>query len=142
MIEKVINGISATIDNYFDSEYPIYAEDIEQGLQEPCFFIAVLAPTHKQMLGNRYLLTIPVDVHYFPGTANKHLEINRVAAQLMYLLRRITLTDGQTQLNGFDMHYEVVENVLHFFVTYKPFVQYPVEAVTLMDDLTQNQESR
>lgn len=134
----MINDIVAAISNAIYAEYGqnkrIYTESIEQGFKEPCFFIAVLEAEQSRYIGNRYKLTVPVDVHYFPGTKAKRREMQDVAQVLHFSLQRITLADGD-MLNGYALHWEVVEEVLHFFVTYKPIVRYASEPETAMGDL-------
>ena len=70
MLNKIITGISQALDAEFNSEeneeYTIYTEDVEQGLEEPCFFIFSLKPSSKQLVGNRYDRKYPFDIHYFP----------------------------------------------------------------------------
>lgn len=37
MINKIIDGISISLNAEFGDDYKIYTESIEQGLKEPCF---------------------------------------------------------------------------------------------------------
>lgn len=46
-----------------------------------------------------------------------------VAMRLQFSLERIALLDGDL-VNGADVHYEIVDGVLHFFITYKMVVRY------------------
>lgn len=123
MINDIISGITNGIYEEFGSGYKIYTEDVEQGLDEPCFFIAVLDAKQVRIVGNRYKLTAAVDVHYFPSTKAKNKEMQEAAQRLYAVLQRITLLDGD-MLNGFDMSWDVVDEVLHFFVSYKPTLKY------------------
>ena len=123
MVNDIVNGISKAIYDEYGKKCKIYTESIEQGFKEPCFFIAVLDSDQARIIGNRYQKTIAVDVHYFPGTKAKNKEMRSVAEALYSILERITLLNGD-MLNGFQLHYETVEEVLHFFVTYKPIVKY------------------
>lgn len=40
MVNGIIGGIAAAISNEFGDDYTIYTEEIEQGFNEPCFFIS------------------------------------------------------------------------------------------------------
>ena len=127
MVNDIVNGISKAIYDEYGAGCKIYTESIEQGLSNPCFFIAVLDSDQARIIGNRYQKNIAVDVHYFPGTKAKNKEMRRVEEALYSILERITLPNGD-MLNGFQLHSEPVKEVLHFFVTYKPIVKYQQEA--------------
>ena len=135
MINDIISGITNGIYQEFGSGYKIYTENIEQGLTEPCFFIAVLEAQQTRIIGNRYMLTAVLDVHYFPATKAKNKEMQAAAQRLHSILQRITLLDGD-MLNGFDLNWETVEDVLHFFVSYKPTVKYQQAAEEAMAEVT------
>lgn len=131
MVNEIVNGITKAIYDEYGAGYKIYTESIEQGFKEPCFFIAVLDSDQARIIGNRYQKTIAVNVHYFPATKAKNKEMHGVAETLYSILGRITLHNGD-MLNGFQLHYETVEDVLHFFVTYKPIVKYQQDAEETM----------
>lgn len=101
----------------FGAEYKIYQNDVEQGLKEPCFFIAVLKPDISPLLNNRFMSRNPLDIQYFPVSGRNNDEMFRVAGNLMECLAFITLPNGDV-LHGTAMSYEVVDGVLHFFVNY------------------------
>ena len=44
MLNEIIKGISMALNAAFGDGYEIYQNDVEQGLKEPCFLIAVLQP--------------------------------------------------------------------------------------------------
>lgn len=123
MINDIISGITNGIYEEFGSGHKIYTENIEQGLSEPCFFIVLLEAQQSRIIGNRFMLNASFDVHYFPSTKAKNKEMQEAAQRLYGVLQRITLLDGD-MLNGFDLKWEMVEDVLHFFVSYKPTVKY------------------
>ena len=120
MINKIIDGISVAINSEFGDAYEIYTESIEQGLEEPCFSILCLNPAIDQGLGRRYFRTNQFCVHYFPYTSEKQLECYTVLNRLMGALETIEV-DGDL-CRGTQMHGEVVDNVLSFFVNYDMYV--------------------
>ena len=61
MIRKVVEAISNALNENF-SNTEIYINEIKQGFQEPCFFIQLLNPNEKQILGNRYKQKIDLDM--------------------------------------------------------------------------------
>jgi len=120
MINEITDAISVTINTGFDDTYEIYTESIEQGFKEPCFSILCLNPTVEQFLGNRYFRTNQFCIHYFPSSNEQRSECYDIAETLFSLLEYITV--GTDTIRGTDMHFEVVDDVLSFFVNYDMYV--------------------
>ncbi len=137
MVNDLIDGISVKLNQVFGDGVRIYSESVKQGLKEPCFFIAVLNPTQSPMIGVRYFRQHPFDIHYFPSKTGGNQEIQDVASDLFEALEYITLLNGDL-VRGTEMHYEKVDDVLHFFVKYNMFVYKQVEKADLMETLTVN----
>ncbi len=138
MINKIITGISQTLDAEFNSEeneeYTIYTEGIEQGLENPCFFIFSLKPSSKQLVGNRYERKYPFDIHYFPKDKdNYNNEINEVTERLFTALEYISVDDGL--IRGTNMNAETVDNVLHFFIDFNMIVKKEIPKDPYMEEL-------
>lgn len=138
MVNDLIDGISVKLNQVFGDGYRIYSEDVQQGLKEPCFFIAVLNPSQTQVMGNRYFRQHPFDVHYFPVKLGNNEEIQGVASKMLDALEYITLLNGDL-VRGTEMHYEKVDDVLHFFVQFNMFVNKVVESDP-METLTVNND--
>lgn len=51
MLNEIIKGISMALNAAFGDGYEIYQNDVEQGLQEPCFLIAVCNRKLPRCLG-------------------------------------------------------------------------------------------
>ena len=135
MVNNIIDGISIKLNQVFGDGTRIYSETVKQGLEEPCFFIAVLNPSQAKMIKGRYFRQHPFDVHYFPtNTDGKNKEIQSVASQLLDGLEYITLTNGDL-VRGTNMNYEVVDGVLHFFVQYNMYIK-KIEVSDDMETLT------
>lgn len=130
MINDIIDGLSVALYDAFPS-CKIYSEQVKQGLQEPCFFIDTVTSLEKPLLKDRVKREIELDIHYF--TKGDNAERQRVAADLYQLFKFVTLLNGDT-LRGWKLSHEIVDGVLHFYVTFKPILRaVPVE-VDLMDD--------
>ena len=136
MINKIISGISVAINSEFGDPYEIYTESIEQGLVEPCFSILCLNPTINQKLGNRYFRRNQFCVHYFPSSDEKQSECHSVTERLMDALEIITV-DGDL-CRGTNMHCEVVDNVLSFFVNYDMYTYKEKPVETAMETVNHN----
>lgn len=150
MINKIITGISQALDTEFNSEneeYTIYTEDVEQGLENPCFFIFSLKPSNRQLVGNRYERKYPFDIHYFPkDESNYNNEINEVTERLFTALEYISIDSGL--IRGTNMNAETVDNVLHFFIDFNMIVRKEIpkdpymEELELMEEVKINDQER
>lgn len=133
MVNDIVSGVTKAIYDAYGDGCRIYTENVEQGLQEPCFFVALTSCDQTRIVGNRYQKNIAVCVHYFPKGKAKKREMQDAAGVLYYVLERIALSDG-TMINGFWLHDEMADDVLHFFVTYRPIVMYQTEEEASMEE--------
>lgn len=117
MLNDIVKGVAKQLGAVFGEGYRVYQNDVKQGLQEPCFFIAVLNPSLEPLLGSRRMKRVPLDVHYFPEDPGNNADLAETGDSLLEALEYITLPDGNL-LRGTDMSYQVVDGVLHFFVSY------------------------
>ena len=117
MLNEIIKGISMALNTAFGDGYEIFQNNIEQGLKEPCFFISILKPEIIPMLGRRFIQRNPFDIQYFPTSPGNNAEMITAAETMIGALDFITLPGGDL-LHGTSVNYEVVDNVLHFFVNY------------------------
>ena len=117
MLNEIIKGISMALNTAFGDKYEIFQNDIEQGLEEPGFFIQVLKPDLSPLVGQRSMKHNPFDVMYFPTAPGNNAEMFTVAETLMECLTLISLPNGDL-LHGTGMNYEVVDGVLHFMVNF------------------------
>ncbi|MFJ7971319.1 DUF6838 family protein [Psychrobacillus sp. NPDC096389] len=131
-IKDVITAISIKLYETFGEAYEIYTESIEQGFQEPAFFISLLNPDKNQVIGNRYHKTLPFDIHYF-GRGN--MDAYGTLDKLMDEMEYIKLLNGSL-LRGTKMKGEVVDGVLHFFVHYNFHVYKATDPVPMMEELS------
>ena len=136
MVNKIMDGISVAINSEFGDDYEIYTESIKQGLNEPCFSIICLNPTINQFLGKRYFRTNQFCIHYFPKSEEQKFECNEVAERLLVTLEHIIVDDDI--FRGASMHYEIVDDVLNFFVNYDSFVYKEVEPEPFMESVEQS----
>ncbi len=123
MIRLLVESISIALNRAFGEGYTVYDDSVEQGLQEPCFFIQCLESTNNRYRGKRYYRTHQFCIQYFPrDTISPRPECETVANQLYDALECLTLHDDQTQLWGKKMRHEIQDGILNFFVNYDLFV--------------------
>lgn len=87
---------------------------------------------------DRYELVMDFDVVYYPHNPDEDnaLELHDVAYTLLFQLEYIMVL--KNLLRGGDMHFEVQDNVLHFFITYKVMIFKELAKSPLMQQLIQN----
>lgn len=123
MTNKIIEAISIALNNKYGDKYEYYRDDVTQGLSEPCFFIRLVESAYDKASIGHHRKTHTFDVHYFPTDGGKNSEMFDVADDLLDVLRVVTAIDGH-KFRGTGMNYNVVDNVLHFFVDY---ISYPMD---------------
>lgn len=135
MVNDLYTSIAVKLESLFD-EPRIYFDKLPQGYKAPSFFIKLLSATHELKLYNRYELTLNFDVHYLPN--DRHIDVeefNDVAYRLLFGLEYIEFNNSP--IRGMNISYEVQEDVLHFFITYKLFIRRSGESIPLMEKLYQ-----
>lgn len=136
MINSIIKSISISLNAEFGDSYTNYTESVEQGLQEPCFFIFCVNPTNELFLGRRYFRQNQFCIQFFPENKDRAKEECNAVADRMYLcLEWLTVTGDLVR--GTKMRYEVVDGVLNFFVNYDMFV-YKVQESVPMEEITED----
>ena len=102
----------------FTPEYPVYDEAVEQGMQQPCFFVLLLEGSQARGINRRYQRFNPFDVHYFPDRDSKapREECELMAERLYSELEYVSGYSGMYR--GTKMRYEIVDGVLHFFIQF------------------------
>lgn len=139
MVNNIIDGISIKLNQVFEGNCKLYSDTVEQNLARPSFFIIVLNPSEKQIVGNRYFRQHLFDIHYFPENEGDNEEIQDVASQLFDALEYITISETD-MIRGTNMRYEKIDGILHFFVEYNVFVYKETEPVEEMQTLVVNNE--
>lgn len=133
MLNRVVRAISNTLDEEFP-KVEIYVNKIKQDFEEPCFFIQLLNPSEKQILGNRYKQKIDLDIQYFPKNEDNNWELMEVAQKLNNVLEVIK-TEENDLLRGLDRNSQFIDGTLHYFITFKLFVRKIGEEEPFMGDL-------
>ena len=138
---ELINAISAALNVEFGDGYRVYADNTEQGLKEPCFFVSCVNQAAKQFLGRRYFRENRFCIRYFPKDKSREKEECSETAQRLFLCLELLTVDGDLT-RGTKMKSETVDGVLDFFVNYDMFVYLPGEKTPLMEELTTDVNAR
>ena len=133
MENKIITGISQKLFVTFGLDYKIYTENVEQFLNPPCFYVELLQSSMQQIVSRRYRLENLFDIHFFTNENEPKNDFRRVADILYDALEYISVDNDLVR--GLNMHYEIVDDVLHFFVSYNLILIKTLEPEDKMETL-------
>lgn len=130
LIKEIINGISQKIYGFYEGLYDIYVEEVEQGLQMPCFMINLISSDIRMILKPRYMFETIFDVIYF-GEGYKDC-MDR-GSELYDILEYITINDKDL-IRGTKMNMDIIKNILHFRVRYNLILQNKPDTIDMMEE--------
>ena len=130
LIKEIINGISQKIYGFYEGLYDIYVEEVEQGLQMPCFMINLISSNIRMILKPRYMFESVFDVIYF-GEGYKDC-MDR-GSELYDILEYITINDKDL-IRGTKMNMYIIKNILHFRVNYNLILQNKPDIIDTMEE--------
>ncbi len=116
-MKLITDGISKALYKKFGLE--VITEKMKQGFNEPCFFIKRLKSKNKRLQKRRKEITNNYVIRYFSESND---ECEAVGLKLMETLEFLTLESENDTLRGYKMYYEIIDSVLHFFITYKTYL--------------------
>ncbi|WP_031475772.1 phage tail terminator family protein [Agathobaculum desmolans] len=117
MIDVVKEIRNALRVQYPEAQYDVYTESIEQGFAEPCFAIHQLTADITPYPNHRTEIVQHFDVRFFPAGERPREQCRAMAGTLIFLLRQLA------SLRGTNLSWEITDDVLHFFVSYRQFVR-------------------
>ena len=137
MVNSIIAGIGAAINNKFGTAYKIYTERMEQDFEisEPCFFIRMLNTSHTLFLGSRYKQDHSFEIRcHVDNKKTTNTELNNIGDTLKEILEYIEEDpEGEKNLiRGKNLKFQINDGVLQFFVNYDYFVYREVEPAPYM----------
>ncbi len=118
MVNEILTAVTKRLGTTFGTKYRYYVENVEQGLQKPCFTVDMLVPLQRSRSPILYDRTMPLVIHYFSGS-EKDLKKDcySMAEQIVECLEYLPFQT--TKLRGEDISWQIVDDVLQVFVTYK-----------------------
>lgn len=118
MTHTILDAVTTHLGNTFGDEYKYYMENVEQGFKTPCFTVDLILPMQRSKSPVLYDRTMPIVVHYFH---DNRTEIKRngytIAERLMECLEYLPF-EG-TILRGENMSWQIEDDVLQAFITYR-----------------------
>ncbi|MEA4972923.1 MAG: hypothetical protein VB119_07040 [Candidatus Metalachnospira sp.] len=138
MLNDIKMGIADKLSGI--SQATIYTEKVPQGFNEPCFFIVVSSVNQLKDTGGRYKLDYNMIVQYFPQSKDLSNEENADMAEHLYSCLEF-ITVGENVVMGQDLHNEMVEGVLYFYIRYPIRIVRNSIAAELMGEVKVNAKS-
>lgn len=118
MVNEMLKGISTQLYDVFGADYKYYVENVQQKLSKPCFTMEALVPLQRSRSRVLYDRTIPVVVHYFSDEKETtKQDCYNKAEQIVETLEYIPFHGSL--LRGENISYQLVDDVLQVFVTYR-----------------------
>lgn len=137
MIDTIVGGISHELSRIFDDRYEIYADDIEQGLNEPCFLITALINQKTELGHARSRRERSYMIQFFPDNSlNKQSQCAEIGDILLNEFGCIPFFNGKLRCT--ELQYEIADNILNFSMNVNTVVTL-VEDIEKMTEIKLNQ---
>lgn len=137
MVNSILNAVTKQLGTTFGNKYHYYVEDVEQGLKKPCLTVDLLTPLQRSKSPVLYDRTMPIVVHYF--TDSEHdlkKDCYSMGEQLVECLEYLPFNN--TTIRGENISWQIVDDVLQVFVTYKFTTRLVTEIEDSVDEVTTN----
>lgn len=132
---QFIKGIAKSIHSVFGDSCTIYVNDIEQGLDEPCFLIKAVRSDFTRGIKGRYETVTSIDLAYFPPYGADNVSMHAV---LPDCIRALALIDCDGELvRGTGISSNIIDNVLHISADYAMTLADAEPEAETMDSLKQ-----
>lgn len=117
MLNELAAAVARALNGAFGEGYAIYQNEVPQGSTRPCFFLKVLEPGLKPLLGRRFRLVAPMDIQLFPETEGDNQALMEAGERMLPALRLVELEGGDL-VRGTGLGWHVEDGVLHAAVSY------------------------
>lgn len=134
MVNNILDAITAQLYATFGDSYRYYVEDVEQHLTKPCFTIDTLIPLQRSKSPLLYERTMPMVIHYFTDDKkDTKKDCYAKAEQLVECLEYLPF--NTSILRGEDISWQITDEVLQVFVTYRFTTSKVMPTLDPMEDL-------
>lgn len=134
MVNSILDAVTTQLGKTFGTSYHYYVENVEQKLTTPCFTVDVLLPTMRSKSPKLYDRTMPLVVHYFSDSKiDLKKDCYNMAERTLECLEYIPYENSI--LRGEDISWQMVDDVLQIFITYKFTTVMSKETEDNMEDI-------
>ena len=130
-----------------EDSYEIYVENVAQYLKRPCFLINLITSDLNMKLKPRYSFGSLFDVMYFSNQKNSYKDCLNKGCELFDALEYITIKadtadspkeDNNLLIRGTKMNFDILENILHFRVSYNLILENKSDIIDMMEEQQNN----
>lgn len=114
-ISEIISAITRTIKNRYP-EITVYKDKVKQGFNTLCFFVTCLNAEQNKIGRNKYNRDYLFNIRFHMKEPDR-VELLLKGEELQELLQ--VIRKDSELLIGKELNYEIVDDVLQFFVSYK-----------------------
>lgn len=137
MVNSLLNAVTKQLGTTFGNSYHYYVENVEQGLVKPCFTLDLLVPLQRSKSPVLYDRTMPVVLHYFSDNkTNLKKHLYEMAEKIVECIEYLPFFDSL--IRGENISWQIVDDVLQVFVTYKFTTIKDIENKELMEILDES----
>ena len=134
MVNKILNAVTKRLGTTFGKGYRYYVENVEQGLTKPCFTVDMLTPLQRSKSPVLYDRTMPIVIHYFSDSkTNLKNDCYDMSEKLVECLEYLPFEN--TTIRGENISWQIVDDVLQVFITYKFTTMVETEPKSKMEAL-------
>ena len=117
MVNSLLNAVTKQLGTTFGAKYNYYVENVEQGLTKPCFTVDCIVPLMRSKSPKLYDRTMPLVVHFFSDSKHIKKDCYEMAERALECLEYIPYENSM--LRGEDISWQIVDDVLQIFITYR-----------------------
>ena len=118
MVNKILLAVTKQLGTTFGDTYHYYVENVEQNVMKPCFTVDVLVPIQKSKSAVLYERIMPMVIHYYTDKKESIKNDNYTKAEeVLNCLEYLPFEN--TLLRGEDVSWQITDNVLQIFITYR-----------------------
>lgn len=118
MVNSILDAVTKQLGKTFGLDYRYYVENVQQDLVKPCFTIDMVLPTERSKSPILYERTMPMVIHYFSDSKeNLKKDCYAMAERTLECVEYIPYEE--TILRGEDISWQIVDEVLQIFITYR-----------------------
>ena len=130
-----------------EDSYEIYVENVAQYLKRPCFLINLITSDLNMKLKPRYSFGSLFDVMYFSNQKNSYKDCLNKGCELFDALEYITIKadtadspkeDNNLLIRGTKMNFDILDNILHFRVSYNLILENKSDIIDMMEEQQNN----
>ncbi len=137
MVNSLLNSVTKQLGTTFGTGYRYYVENVEQNLTKPCFTIDMLMPMERSKSPVLYDRTMPLVVHYFSGSkTNLKQDCYSMAERVLECLEYLPYQNSI--LRGENISWQIVDDVLQIFITYRFTTVMSKETADNMEEILEN----